>query len=98
MEFVRKLVIESHGNEHAIYSGRDRDHHGYRLCNVNDFDMNKERTLRTIDAALLALELVFNYINRKDEGRLPSSDAELENIVSRVSEAYFLGSEKTNGN
>lgn len=52
----RVLSIEPHGDGYAIYSGRDNEHHGFRLCNVNDFDMNKENTLNLLRIALSAVE------------------------------------------
>ena len=32
----RGLTIEPHGDGHAVYSGRDHQHHGHRLFNVTD--------------------------------------------------------------
>lgn len=49
--------IEEHGDKnYALYSGRDMNHHGYRLCNINDFDMNMEHTLNLLRIALSAVE------------------------------------------
>ena len=62
-------TIEPHGPEgtYALYSGRDDQHHGLRLCNLSDFDADMERTCRLITAipellaaaqAVLAVEAV----------------------------------------
>lgn len=85
----RNHTIEVHGEEYAIYSGRSKDRHGFRLCNVHDFDTNKVRTVRTIDAGLLALEAIFDYINRKEIHRTHSAENELEIMCNRVKEVYF---------
>lgn len=85
----RKHSIEPHGEEYAIYSGRSKGSHGFRLCNVHDFDMSKARTVRTIDAGLLALEAIFDYMNRKEIHRTHSAENELEIMCNRVKEVYF---------
>ncbi|MCK9576854.1 MAG: hypothetical protein M0R51_13195 [Clostridia bacterium] len=49
-----KYSIEPHGEEgqYALYYGRDCQHHGARLCNLYDFDMNKDKVIRDICDAL----------------------------------------------
>lgn len=48
------FTIEPHGKpgNFALYSGRDNHHHGLRLCNINDLDMNGDKTLKMIEDAL----------------------------------------------
>ena len=43
-------TIEPHGPEgqFALYEGRNGHLHGLRLCNLSDFDGNREKTLRAI--------------------------------------------------
>ena len=45
---IGKYSIEEHGDGYALYLGRDQDHHGLRLCNLSDFDSNKENIIKTI--------------------------------------------------
>lgn len=85
----RILSIEPHGDGYAIYSGRDQEHHGFRLCNVNDFDMSKERTIRTLKAGLLALELIFDYIDSCEIDGNISSTNEMDKLVNQVANTYF---------
>ena len=49
-----KYSIEPHGEEgqYTLYYGRDCQHHGARLCNLYDFDMNKDKVIRDICDAL----------------------------------------------
>lgn len=49
-----KYTIEPHGpaGQYALYFGRDKDHHGLRLCNLSDFDMNAPETIRLISDSL----------------------------------------------
>lgn len=44
-------TVEPHGATIALYSGRDRDHHGLRLMNLDDGDSNFEANARLIAAA-----------------------------------------------
>lgn len=50
----QKFTIEPHGpdGQFALYIGRDNNHHGFRLCNLYDFDMNKKETIDSIVTAL----------------------------------------------
>lgn len=54
----RHFSIEPHGDGYAIYAGRSQEKHGFRLCNVNDFDMNIKQTVGVLDASLLAFEII----------------------------------------
>jgi hypothetical protein len=49
-----KYSIEPHGEEgqYALYYGRDYQHHGERLCNLYDFDVNKDKVIIDICDAL----------------------------------------------
>jgi len=51
---TEKYTIEPHGvtGQYALYKGRDTIHHGARLCNINDFDMNEKQTIKMIVNAL----------------------------------------------
>jgi hypothetical protein len=85
----RTFSIEAHGDKNfAIYSGRDISHHGYRLCNVNDFDMNGDRTIEIIDASLHAFELIINYSARKQINTAESEEIELAEIVRQVMNTF----------
>lgn len=50
----QKFSIEPHGQDgqYALYVGRDVSHHGLRLCNLYDFDKNRESTISMIVKAL----------------------------------------------
>jgi hypothetical protein len=52
-------TIETHGEKgnYALYAGRDNEHHGARLCNLNDFDMYEAETIAYIVKALNAISL-----------------------------------------
>lgn len=89
MRLKRNHSIELHGDEYAIYQGRNDNRHGFRLCNIHDFDMRKEHTVRTIDAALLALEYICDYANRKDIHETHSAENELLIMCNGVRAVLF---------
>lgn len=59
--------IEPHDEGYALYRGRDMFHHGYNLCNINDFDVNGKNTRATIISALYVLEELYKIENPSDE-------------------------------
>lgn len=85
----RNFSLERHGDGYALYHGRDIDHHGYRLCNINDFDITKDNTLKVIDTGLFALEYVLDYIDRKKMHDTHSAENELKILSEWVK--YGLG-------
>lgn len=85
-ELKRNHSVEVHGDEYAIYRGRNDNRHGFRLCNIHDFDMSKAHTVRTIDAGLLALEYIFDYMHRKEMHQTHSAENELEIMYNSVRE------------
>jgi hypothetical protein len=42
---------EPHGSGYGLYAGRDRRHHGLRLLNIEDWDINLAANMRLICAA-----------------------------------------------
>lgn len=53
-----RFCVEKHGDAYALYCGRDDLHHGFRLCNLDDFDMSGEATRERIARALNVLDLL----------------------------------------
>ena len=51
-----KWTVEQHGNTHALYCDRDEYHHGLRLMNLGDGDMNFDANASLISAAPDMLE------------------------------------------
>ena len=49
--------IEPHGDVYALYCGRDKEHHGLRLCNLSDFDGDGKQLMILIELALNSLKL-----------------------------------------
>jgi hypothetical protein len=53
-----KFNIESHGDAQALYFGRHNQSHGIRLCNISDFDLEKESTIKNIESCLNEIHLI----------------------------------------
>lgn len=60
-----KYCIEPHGNQNALYFGRDSQSHGLRLCNVSDFDKDKDKTIKKIETALNQVELIEFFASKE---------------------------------
>lgn len=66
-------TVEPHGNTHALYAGRDRDHHGLRLMNLDDGDRNFDANVKLITSApklfeaLKSVQTFFEEWEEKDQ-------------------------------
>ena len=62
--------VEPHGDGHALYAGRDNEHHGLRLLNITDGDRNIIANCTLIHAApdlYAALQAVLRVADRNTE-------------------------------
>lgn len=85
---IRKFTIEPHGDGFALYDGRDNEHHGYRLCNLNDFDSNGKYTRGSIMAAFTALEELANLKNDVSDGLSHISSDKILKMYGEVEKVY----------
>ena len=88
------LTIEAHGDEYALYEQRDQAHHGYRLCNIHDFDANKKRTLAILNASLEALHVISKMKLAEEFGELsPDLALAVRQMHEGVMKVYRQGLE-----
>ena len=86
-------ITEPHGDTTALYSGRDRDHHGLRLMNLDDGDMNFEanaafivRACNSHDELVAACKMLIHSI--PDDWPMPLGYSEVvHQAVNAISKA-----------
>jgi hypothetical protein len=60
-----KYCIEPHGNAQALYFGRSNQSHGLRLCNLSDFDLKKESTIKNIESCVNEIHLIEFFASKE---------------------------------
>ena len=88
MKMPKLYSIEKHGDEFALYKGRNINEHGFRLCNIHDFDMNGATTIGLLRSAFKALEELSRLKSAVDHGVESIPYSVIDNVYEEVMKEY----------
>lgn len=88
MKLLKLYSIEKHGDEFALYKGRNSQEHGFRLCNIHDFDSNGDVTVGLLRCAFIALEELSRLKSAVDHGAESIPYDVIDNVYEKVMQEY----------